>query len=109
MTMEAIISEKVREQIRQRGLRTITKAVMEDNRMVSTVALVVIMAEFRNTRLKFIFFMASGKFFSVKPWAPMSARGSEVISALVLKTLRMTRTKGKMKHRKVPPNASLNS
>ena len=56
--------------------------------------------ELPNTVQKFIFFMASGKFFIVKPWAPMRASGFEVMSALVLNTLMTTRTNGAMKQKK---------
>ena len=99
--MEAIIKENIREQIFQLPLRTMTKAVMEENRIVKTVALTVMMVELANTLPKFIFFIASGKFFRVKPWAPISARGFEVISALLLNTLMITRTKGKIKQRNI--------
>ena len=56
----------------------------------------VIIAELPNDRQKFIFLMASGKFFSVNPCAPRSDSGSDVMSAFVLKTLIMTMMNGKM-------------
>ena len=78
-------------------LRTITNAVIEESRIVITVEQMVIMAELKKERPKFIFFMASGKFAIVNPCAPTRARGSEVISAFVLNTLITTKTKGKIK------------
>ena len=97
MTMDATIMPRSAPQAFQL-LRTMTKAVMEENTIVSTVEQMVIKAEFRKERPKFIFFMASGKLAMVKPWAPTNARGLEVISAFVLNTLITTRTKGNTKH-----------
>jgi hypothetical protein len=101
MTIEAIISEKISVQNFQRPFLTMTKAAMEETRIVRTVAEQVMMKELVNTVQNFIFFMASGKFFSVKPWAPTSASGLETISALLLKTLIMTIKKGKTKQKNI--------
>ena len=79
--------------------RTITYAVIEANRIVSTVEVTVITAELPNALQKFIFFMASGKFPRVNPWAPTKARGFDVISAVTLKTLITTKINGKIKQR----------
>ena len=68
--------------------------------IVRTVAQTVMIREFPNTRQKFIFCMASGKFLKVKPCAPISARGLEVMSAFVLKTLMITRMNGAIKQMK---------
>ena len=78
MTIEAIIREKIKVQNFQFPLRTMTKLVMEETRIVKTVAQDVMIREFPNTVQNFIFFIASGKFFSVKPWAPTRARWTVV-------------------------------
>ena len=70
---------------------------MAASRMVKNVAHTVMTRELAKDLQKFIFFMASGKFESVNPCAPISARGFEVISAFVLKTLMITSRKGKIK------------
>ena len=66
MTMEAIIPEN-RSVHAFHLLRTITNAAMDENSMVSTVALTVIISEFLKQLQKFIFLIAFGKFSSVKP------------------------------------------
>ena len=70
---------------------------MEASKIVIIVERIVIKAEFPKERQKSIFFIASGKFFKVNPWEPISARGSDVISAFVLNTLTTTKINGKMK------------
>ena len=97
ITIEAIIIPSSAPQAFQL-FRTMTKAVMEENKMVSAVEQMVIKAELMNERPKFIFFIASGKFPRVNPWAPPKDRGFDVISAFDLNTLITTRTKGKIKH-----------
>ena len=97
MTIEAIISENISVQNFQRLLRTMTKACMEETMMVRIVAQTVTIRELPKTRQNFIFAMAAGKFFIVKPCAPMSASGLDVMSAFVLKTLMITRMNGAMK------------
>ena len=91
--MDATISEKSSVQAFHLFL-TITKLAIEEQMIVSTVEEIVITTELKNTLQKSILLMASGKFFVVKPCFPMSARGLEVISALVLNTLITTRRKG---------------
>ena len=94
MTMEAIMSANSSEQAFQFWLRTMTKDAMAENRMVSTVAQNVMIAEFLNTFQKSILAIASGKFWSVNPCSPIRASGSDVISPLILNTLISTRRKG---------------
>ena len=65
--------------------------------IVRIVAQTVMMRELPNTRQKFILSIALGKFLKVNPCAPISARGLDVMSAFVLKTLMITRIKGMMK------------
>ena len=77
-----------------------TKEAIDETRIVSTVEMMVIMAELVNTCQKFIFFMASGKFFKVNPCFPIRDRGSVVISAFVLNTLITTRINGAIKQMK---------
>ena len=99
MTIEAIISEKISVQNFHLPLRTMTNEAMEETRIVRTVAQQVMMREFPNTIQNFIFFIASGKFFSVNPCAPTRARGSFTMSLFVLKTLMMTMRNGKIKQK----------
>ena len=76
--------------------------------MVSTVEEQVIKRELPKALTNFIFLIASGKFFKVNPWAPMIAKGLDVISALVLNTLIITIKKGKMNiHRSITRIANL--
>ena len=65
--------------------------------IVRIVAQTVMMRELPNTRQKFILSIALGKFLKVNPCAPISARGLEVMSAFVLKTLMITRMNGAIK------------
>ena len=95
--MEATISANNPEQNFHFPLRTITNDAIAETKMVRTVDIMVIIREFLNTFQKFIFAIASGKFCIVNPWAPTSARGSETISAFVLKTLMITRMNGMIK------------
>ena len=97
MTIDAIINENIRVQSFHLWLRTITNAVMDDRTIVKSVELTVTIKEFPKTVRKFIFFIASGKLLKVKPWAPISASGSAVMSPLVLKTLIKTSKNGKIK------------
>ena len=76
-----------------------TKAAIEETTIVRIVAQQVMMKEFPNTVQKFIFFIALGKLSSVKPCAPISARGSLTISPLVLNTLMTTMMNGKIKQK----------
>ena len=58
----------------------------------------VMSMEFPKDLQKFIFCIASGKFFKVNPWEPTNARGLELISPFTLNTLINTSRNGKIKH-----------
>ena len=87
--------------------REITNAAIAETRIVRIVALIVIISEFPNTCQKFIRRIALGKFRSVKPCAPISASGFEVISPFVLNTLITTRKNGKMNIRNTMINIAI--
>ena len=98
MTIDAIISEKIRVQNFHLPLRTMTKAVMEDTRIVRIVAVTVMISEFPKTFQNCIFSIAAGKLSSVKPFlVPIRDSGFATMSTLLLKTLMTTRINGKMK------------
>ena len=70
---------------------------MEASKIVKMVEVTVMTIEFPKDLQKFIFSMASGKFFRVKPREPTSARGLELISPFSLNTLINTSRNGKIK------------